>query len=360
MAHSSKDKPIAQGDLVFVTGATGLLGSNLVRELVARGYRVRGLVRSAEKAQRVLGDLGAAFEPCVGDMQRVNDFAPALAGAVAVFHTAAYFREYYQPGSHDNALDAINIQGTLALMQAADRAAVPCFVHTSSSGTIGLKADGSPGDENTPASAIQLRNGYVRSKVDGDRAITAFEPASGMRVVEILPGWMWGPGDAAPTAAGQLVLDFIQRKIPVIPDGGTSTVDARDVASAMIASLTRAAHGDRYLVGGEFRTLAQTLSDLETLTGVRGPRRRIPYAMALAYASFEELRARVTGGPLLVSRAGLAMMHGNYAVTSSKAQQALGVTFRPFTQTLVDVIAWYEAHGYLPRSAARAAAPTLA
>ena len=351
MPHSSQNKALAQGDLVFVTGATGLLGSNLVRELVARGLRVRGLVRSPEKAQRFLADAGDAFEPVVGDMQRVADFAAKLAGCAVVFHTAAYFREYYQPGSHEDALDAINIQGTLALMQAADEARVPCFVHTSSSGTIGRKPDGSPGDEDTPASAQQLKNGYFRSKVDGDRKIAAFQPESAMRVVEILPGWMWGPGDAAPTAAGQLVLDYLARKIPIIPDGGASTVDARDVANAMIASVSRARHGERYIVAGTFRTLAEDLAELERRSGVRGPRLRVPYALQLAFAAFEELRARLTGGALLVSRAGLEVIHARHAVSSAKAERELGATFRPFSQTLDDSIAWYRAHGFIPSAA---------
>lgn len=360
MTHSSQDKAVAQGDQTFVTGATGLLGSNLVRELIARGYRVRGLVRSAEKAKRFLGDLGSAFEPVVGDMQRISEFAPELAGSSAVFHTAAYFREYYQPGAHDEALDTINVQGTLQLMQAADRAGVPCFVHTSSSGTIGLKPDGSPGDELTPPSPLQLKNGYFRSKVEGDRTIAAFQPQSGMRVMEILPGWMWGPGDAAPTPAGRLVLDFVAGKIPIIPDGGTSTVDARDVASAMIACIAQGRHGERYIVGGEMRTLAEDLLELEALTGVRGPRLRLPYALQMAFATFEELRARLTRGPLLVSRAGLAMMHSKHAVTSDKAVRELGVRFRPFKETVADTIDWYSAHGFLPRAALPALAPARA
>lgn len=348
MNDSSSSKREVQGKLALVTGATGLLGSNLVRELIARGYRVRGLVRSPEKARRFLAD--AAFEPIVGDMRQVGGFAHALAGCDAVFHTAAYFREYFQPGSHDSALDAINVQGTLALMRAADAAGVTSFVHTSSAGTIGMKPDGSPGDEDTAAAAVQLDNAYVRSKVDGDRQIAAFQPANGMRVIEIMPGWMWGPGDAAPTGAGQLVLDFMRRKIPVIPDGGTCVVDARDVARTMIESSEHAAHRARYIVAGEFRTLAQILTELEQLTQVPGPRRRLPFALTYAFARFEELRVRWFGGTLLVSRAAITMMRARYTQSSAKAQRELHATFRPFSHTLADTVAWYRQHGLLEAS----------
>jgi len=352
MDHSSRTDVNAQPELVLVTGATGMLGSNLVRALAARGLRVRGLCRSPEKARRYLADVDC--EIVEGDMRDVASFAHALAGCSRVFHTAAYFREYYRPGDHDRELEAINVQGTLALMQAADSAGVRCFVHTSSSGAVGMKPDGSPGDEDTPAGDELLQNGYFRSKVDGDRKIHAFKPQHGMRVIEILPGFMFGPGDAAPTASGQLVLDFLAGKLPIIPEGGTNMVDARDVASAMITCSERAEHGARYIVAGESRTLAEVLRSLEELTGVRGPRRKVPFAVVMAYAWVEELRARITGGPLLVSREGIKVMRMRHTVSSQRAMRELGVKFRPFSETLRDVLAWYRQEGWVgaPRMAA--------
>jgi dihydroflavonol-4-reductase len=331
--------------LVFVTGATGLLGNNLVRALVAQGHRVRALVRSREKARRLLG--GLDVEIVLGDMLEVEAFASALDGCQAVFHCAAYFREYYQPGNHAAMLERVNIDATLSLMKEADARGVSAFVHVSSSGAVGSASDGTPGDEDTPVSDWQMANGYFRSKVEGDRRIRAFAPARGMKVVEILPGWMWGPGDAAPTAAGQLVLDFVARRIPVVPVGGTSTVDARDVAAAMVAALDRASHGDRFIVGGEYRDLAVVLRDLESVTGVRAPRMRVPYALLVVFAFFLELGARLTGGKLLVSREAIRLMKARHVVSSARAARRLGATFRPFEETARDVVAWYADSGML-------------
>jgi dihydroflavonol-4-reductase len=339
---------------VFVTGATGLLGSNLVRELRARGTRVRALVGSAEKARRYLAD--ADVELVVGDMERVAEFEHLLSDCQAVFHTAAYFREYHQPRDHDEQLERINVQGTLALMRAADARGVSVFVHTSSSGAVGTKPDGSPGDEDTAPGTLQRDNRYFRSKVSGDRAIQAWQPPHGMRVLEILPGWMWGPGDAAPTASGQLALDFAAKKVPVVPEGGTNVVDARDVALAMIAAATRGQHGSRFIVAGEFRSLETVLQDLQTITQVRGPRLKVPFALAMGYAYFEELRARLTGGKLLVSREALLLLRARHNVTSARAQRELGTTFRPFEQTLRDTLAWYREHGFLSPVASEPAA----
>lgn len=321
-----------------MTGATGLLGNNLVRALVAEGVFVRALVRSPEKAARQLA--GLPVEIVQGDMADVQAFAHALRGCDAVFHTAAYFREYYQPGEHDSALRQINVEGTLALIHAADRAGVQAFVHVSSSGAVGMAGDGQPGNEDTPAGPELLRNGYFRSKVEGDARIRSYAPESAMRVIEVLPGFMWGPGDAAPTAAGQLTRDFLARKVPVIPDGGTNVVDARDVAAAMVRCAASAEHGSRYLVAGEFRTLAEVLRTLERASGIRGPRFKPPYFLLLLFAFFEELRVRLFGGPLLVSVAAIRLMHQRHTVSSAKAMRELGVRFRPFEETARDVIAW--------------------
>jgi dihydroflavonol-4-reductase len=328
--------------LVFVTGATGLLGNNLVRQLRAAGHSVRALVRSEEKARRLLGDLD--LEVVKGDMERVDALAPALDGCDAVIHTAAYFREYYQPGDHGAHLERINVQSTLELMAAADARRVGTFVHTSSSGAVGTKADGEPGDEDTPASDEQLENGYFRSKVVGDQAIRSWTPPNGMKIVEILPGWMWGPGDAGPTAAGQLVLDFIAKKVPIVPEGGTSTVDARDVAAAMIACLDRAHHGDRFIVAGEYRALEDILNDLAALTRVSAPTVHLPHAFVIAFAWLEELRAKCFGGRQLVSREAVRLLRSRHNVSSARAARELGATFRPFPDTARDVVAWYAAN----------------
>ena len=326
----------------FVTGSTGLLGNNLVRQLVAQGHRVTGLIRSEAKARDLLGDLDVAVVR--GDMRDVAGFADALRGCDALFHTAAYFREYYQPGDHAAALDAINIRGTLALLEAADARGVRRCVHVSSGGTIGLKPDGSPGDEDTPPAPVATANLYFKSKVDGDAAIRAWRAPHGMAVIEILPGWIWGPGDAAPTGAGQLALDFLAGKVPAIPDGGTCVVDARDVAAAMIAAAERGRDGEKYIVGGAYASMADLFAGLERASGVRGPRLRLPHGLAMAFGAVSELIARLTGGPLLISREAVRTMHAKLRMTSAKAERELGASFRPLDDTLRDVVAWYRTH----------------
>src|SRR5262245_344899 len=147
----------------FVTGSTGLLGNNLVRLLSEQGYEVTALVRSRAKAARLLVGLNVALVE--GDMRDVAAFSPALHGCDGVFHTAAYAREYYQPGDHWTELSAINVQGTLALLAEAERRGVTKLISTSSNGVIGARPSGAPSDERDPPDARAQENLYVKSKL---------------------------------------------------------------------------------------------------------------------------------------------------------------------------------------------------
>jgi dihydroflavonol-4-reductase len=329
----------------FVTGATGLLGSNLVQALLEHGHEVRGLVRSPEKAQRVF--VGGKIDLVTGNVRDIATFAPALAGCDALFHTAAYFREYWQPGDHKAMLERINVQGTIDLLIAAEKHGVKKAVHISSAGIIGRKPDGSPGDENTPADEHANSNLYFASKIQGELAISRFLKERSLPVTIVLPSWMWGPGDWAPTASGKLVIDFLNQKLPGVVDGGSSIVDVRDVAQATIRAAHLGKSGERYIVGGTYYDFADVLATLERVTGVAAPKRKIPYALSLAVGAGAETWARLTGGTALVTLAGVRTLHAKNAVRSDKAIQELSATFRPFEDTVRDEVQWFRSNRYI-------------
>ncbi|HET7543101.1 MAG TPA: NAD-dependent epimerase/dehydratase family protein [Polyangiaceae bacterium] len=341
---------------VFVTGATGLLGNNLVRALRARGHEVRALVRSRNKADALLAGTGA--EIVVGDMRDISGFERALAGIDAVAHTAAYFREYYAPGDHQSSLEEINIKGTLALLASADAHGVRRFVQTSSAGTVGNPTDGSEANEESPASEAQLANLYFKSKVDGDRQIGQFSPKSDMTIATVLPGWMFGPGDAGPTRAGELILDALAGKLPGVPPGGTTIVDARDVASAMVTLLERDVPGERFIVAGRFHTIRELLDAAMDAAGKARISRSLPAWLALGLGHVTEAWARLTNSSPLVPLEGVRMLLQEFRPSSAKAQRELGVTFRPLPETIRDVVTWYGAHSELMAPAGRQSVAT--
>lgn len=329
----------------FVTGSTGFLGNNLVRQLLERGYSVRALARSKEKAHTVLGGLNV--EIVEGDMQDVPGFADQLEGCDLLFHTAAYFREYFQPGDHGPNLTNINVSGTVKLLEAAERAGVRRAVYTSSSGVIGVKADGSSGDETTPPSTRQLQNLYFRSKVEADLAVARFLTRSQLEVVTVMPGWMHGPGDVGPTSAGQLVLQLLERKLPGLLDGGSSTVDVRDVADGLIAAAEGGSAGGRYIVGGRYVSFAELAAALARVTGVPAPKRTIPPTVLETLARVAERFAGITNRPSNLTLDGVRTLHLKLNASSERAVRELGVTFRPLEDTLRDAVAWFQENGYV-------------
>lgn len=317
---------------VFITGSTGLLGNNLVREGLARGWQVVALARDRSKGQRCFQGLDVQL--VVGDVRDVSAWDRYLRGCDLVVHAAAYFREYYQPGNHARALESTNVQGTVGVVEALRRANVGRLVHVSSGGTVASS-------ETTPPLPGALENGYFASKVRTDQALDAI---TDLEVLRVLPGWMMGPWDTAPTAAGQLILDFVNRRLPGRIRGGTTTVDVRDVASAIAEMCERGTPGARYVVGGRYVDLLDLLLELEGVSGVPAPRLQLPDAVVDAAALLLEGLARATGKPTPLPRAGLQTLRLGHTLDSSLAQTQLGVRFRPLRQTLEDALAWFSRH----------------
>ncbi len=325
----------------FVTGSTGLLGSNLVKLLLEQGWRVSALVRSPEKAQKQLGN-SPNLTIVKGDMEEIADFAAQMQGSDVLFHVAAYFREYYGAGDHWAMLQKINITGTVTLIDEALKQGVKKVIYVSSSGVIGTRADGKPGDESTLPSEMQEQNLYMKSKVLAEEAIAEWLKTHSLPVVLILPTWMWGPQDAAPTAAGQLALDFLNRGLPAIVPGGSAVVDVRDVAQMMIAAVEKGKSGERYIINNEFWSIGGIASALEKITSVTAPKLYLPYPVALSVAWVSETMARMRGMETLLTVNGIRTMKHGHDVTATKAMRELGFRPRPFVETLRDTIIWYQ------------------
>lgn len=166
----------------------------------------------------------------------------------------------------------------------------------------------------------------------------------------VLPGWMHGPGDAGPTSAGQVTLDYVNRKLPGIAPGSFSVVDVRDVARALVAAGERGRRGERYLAAGRHMTMAELLGVYEQVTGVPAPKGKVPTLLLLAIATVSEAIARLTSKPTLISLATARLMlreAGRTRFDHAKSERELGLSFRPVAETLCDEIAWFRAHGRL-------------
>jgi dihydroflavonol-4-reductase len=327
-----------------VTGATGLLGSNIVRTLLAGGGEVTAIVRDRERARRIL-PAADDLRLVDGDITAVDSFSSSLPGADAIFHAAAYFREYYQPGRDLALLHRTNVTAVDSLLHAAEKADVPTFLYVSSSSTVQPPADGSPADESTPL-RTHGANGYAESKIRAEEIVRSFGRNRVMRVPIIVPAWMWGPGDAGPTSSGQMFLSIARRELPAVPAAGNHLVDARDVAAACVRAALGG--GDRYIVGGTWRPLPEVCVAVSAAVGVPPPR-TVPARAALAAATVLEFQAKLRGRRPTATRSAVkTLIEGNRRrLSSALAEQELGISFRQLDETLADEAAWFREQGSL-------------
>ena len=326
----------------FVTGSTGLLGSNLVKLLLDRGHKVVALTRSQEKAQAQLGN-SLQLKIVCGDIEDNASFADALAGCDVLFHCAAYFREYYSSGDHWAKLERINVRGTLDLLNRAEAAGIQRTIYISSSGVISPRQDDKPGTESDiyPRDA-KIENLYFKSKVAAEYAIAEWLKTHSHEVISILPTWMHGPQDAAPTAAGQLVIDFLNRNLPAIPPGGSAVVDARDVALAALVAVDCGRSGERYIITNRFVSLVEINALLERVSGVPASKIHLTYPMALGMAWIVQTIAKLQRKNALITVKNIRTIKKRHEIDGSKALRELGVQPRSLEDTFRDSVAWMQ------------------
>jgi dihydroflavonol-4-reductase len=329
----------------FVTGATGFIGANLVHELNARGHRVRVLARAGADLR---GLQGADCEIVRGDLGDRRALAQAMRGCDWCFHVAAVYHLWmrdYAP------MYAANVDGTRNVIGAAQDAGCARIVYTSTVGCIGLPQPDAAGklvptDEATPVSGAQMTNHYKRSKWQAEEVARA-GAAQGAPVVIVNPSGPIGPRDMKPTPTGQMVVDFLNRKMPAYIDTGLNWVHVRDVAIGHILAAEKGRIGERYILGnaeGNW-TMKDTFAVLAEISGVPAPKREIPRAVALAAAYVNEAFSFVTGIPPKAPVAGVRMSGYKMWFNPAKAVRELGLPQTPPRQAFADATAWFRANG---------------
>ncbi len=332
----------------FVTGASGFIGANLVHELVAAGHRVSVLVRPGSDQR---GLEGVQCERVEGGVSDADKLKSAMQGCDWCFHVAASYHLWlrdYRP------MYAANVEGTRNVIQSAAKAGCSRIVYTSTVGCIGypVPVGGriNPSDEATPVSEHQMSNHYKRSKWQAEQ-VAASLAREGLPVIIVNPTAPVGPRDVKPTPTGKVIVDFLNGEMPAYLDTGLNWVHVRDVARGHILAATNGSIGERYILGhteGNW-TMKEAFGVLEELTGIRGPKMRVPYHVALAAAHVDEAISFFTGRPPKAPLAGVRMAKYKMFFNPSKAVRVLGMPQTPPRQALGDAVEWFGAQGYVKK-----------
>ena len=326
------------GKLTLVTGGNGFVGCHVVRALLARGDRVRVLARENADLSALVG---LPVEVARGDLRFFDSVARAVEGCDEVYHVAADYRLWLTDPAP---MYAANVNGTEFVIRAAVSAGVSRIVHTSTVGALGIP-HGGVGREDTPSSLAAMTGHYKRSKFMAEQA--ALEAArAGAPVIVVNPSTPIGALDLKPTPTGRIIVDFLNRRMPAYVETGLNIVDVKDVAHGHLLAAERGRVGEKYILGGENLTLKEFLGRLATISGLRAPRMRIPYAMAFGYALGAEAFARtVTHRAPRASLTEVRMARKRMFFDSSKARAELGYSTGPIDAAIGAAIEFFRSQG---------------
>jgi len=324
----------------LVTGATGFLGSAVVRTLLDRGEAVRVLVRRESDRRNIDG---LDVELAEGNLNDPQSLRNAVKGCRALYHAAADYRLWVKAPRE---LYQTNVTATRELLLLASEAGVERIVYTSSVATLGREASGRPADEQTPVTIDDMTGHYKRSKFLAEEEVKRLVRDESIPVVIVNPSTIIGPRDIRPTPTGRMVQEAARGKIPAYVDTGLNVVHVDDVATGHVQAFEHGRIGERYVLGGDDMMLREILEEIASLVGRSPPRIRLPRSAVLPIAYVAEFAARFRGSRAepLVTVDGIKMSKSLMFFSSDKAKKAIGYSPRPAREALADAVAWLRDH----------------
>ena len=333
---------------VLVTGASGHLGANLVRALLAQGRSVRAMIHHERR-----GIEGLNVEVVQGDVCDPASLDRALEGVEVVYHAAVRIAI-----SGNDRVEAINVGGTRNVVEACLRSGVRRLIHFSSIHAFQQEPLDQPLDEARPLVDPARAAPYDRSKAAAEREVQA-GIARGLDAVILNPTAMIGPHDYYPSHVGQVLLSLCQGTMPALIAGGFDWVDVRDVAQAALRAEARAATGACYLLSGHWASVCDLAGMVSDLSGVRAPWFVCPTWLARVAAPFAVAWARLNGGRPLFTPFSVRTLRSNRQISHARATRDLDYAPRPLKETVADALRWFADAGHLDLAIAPHAAEEL-
>jgi dihydroflavonol-4-reductase len=325
----------------FVTGASGFIGSAVVRELLRDGVEVRVLIRGDDR--RTMD--GLDVEVIAGDVLDARAVARGTVGADACFHVAGMNQLWLRGRGDIRRIYEANDRGAGLVLRTAAEAGCEKIVHTSTVAVIAQR-EGRHSHEDDIAIESSLNVHYARSKFLGEQRASELAK-EGAPVVIVNPSAPMGPWDVKPTPTGRFVLDFLRGKMPGYMETGLNIIDVQDCARGHILAAQKGKPGRRYILGHENLPIREIFGMLAELSGVPAPRFKVPKMVGLMAGFFSELKSRATGKPPNVPLAGVRLAMKPMFYDNSRAITELGLPTRPVKETLRRAAAWFVQHEYV-------------
>lgn len=324
----------------LVTGATGFVGSAVLRCLAAAGHDVRVLARAGGDRRNLEG---VACTVAAGDLTDPASLRAAVAGCDTILHVAADYRLWVPDPA---TINRVNVEGSVNLFRAAAAAGATRMVYTSSVATLGIHKDGTPADEDTPSTLADMVGAYKRSKFLAEEAVRRLIDEDRLPIVIVNPSAPIGPRDIKPTPTGKMIVDAAAGRMPAYVDTGLNVAHVDDVAQGHLLALERGVPGERYILGGEDMTLRAILGVVAAHVGRRPPRVKLPHDLLLPLAYGAEAVARLLDREPPFTVDGIRMAKKRMFFSCEKARRALGYAPRPAAEAIRDAVDWFRARGY--------------
>lgn len=323
------------GERVFVTGAAGFVGANLVRLLLAEGYTVRVLVRPGRSPITLAG---LPVECVEGDLHS-PDLVDLLGDCRYLFHVAAHYSLWRRDRE---GLYRSNVEGTRNILTAARQVGVERTVYTSSVAAIGVKP-GQMADEVYQSPPELLVGDYKKSKYWAEQ-VAHEAVAAGQDVVIVNPTTPIGAWDAKPTPTGDIILRFLQGRMPAYVDTGLNFVHVQDVAWGHLLALRQGRTGERYILGHQNMTLKDFLEQLAAIVGRPAPRFALPVWLPLTVAWIDEQVLGTLGKTPSIPVDGVRMAKQQMYYNTDRAVRDLGLPQTPIPEAIRAAVNWFQTY----------------